>query len=224
MEDTRARILTAAERLFAERGFAGASLRAVIGEAKVNLAAIHYYFGSKEKLLEAVFARRLEPLNRARLQMLEDTRKEAGDAPVPLEKILEAFIAPPMRLSRSDAGGRQFLRLLGLMYSEPEAHAPAIIGKNMKEVAAAFLEALARTVPAMPREELLWRIHFVVGAMAHTMRSTAEIELLSGGLCDGSDVEGNIQRMVRYGAAVMRAPGGEACGAEHSRPRLRKRG
>ncbi|PJF45437.1 MAG: TetR/AcrR family transcriptional regulator, partial [Candidatus Thermofonsia Clade 3 bacterium] len=61
---TRERILDAAERLFAERGFAGTSLRDITSEARVNLAAVNYHFGSKDELFLATVVRRLEPVNR----------------------------------------------------------------------------------------------------------------------------------------------------------------
>ena len=68
---TKTKILNAAEDLFAARGPNAVSLRQVISRAKVNLAAIHYHFGSKESLLQAVLSRRLVPLNAERLALLE---------------------------------------------------------------------------------------------------------------------------------------------------------
>lgn len=47
--------MEAAEKLFAEKGFAGTSVRDIAEAANVNLAMISYYFGSKEKLMEAMF-------------------------------------------------------------------------------------------------------------------------------------------------------------------------
>ena len=64
--DTKQRILDSAERLFATQGFEGTSLRTIIADAQVNLAAIHYHYHSKEALLDAVLARRLA-MNRAAL-------------------------------------------------------------------------------------------------------------------------------------------------------------
>ena len=69
--DTRQRILDSAERLFAHHGVEATSLRTIIGDAKVNLAAIHYHYHSKEELLDAVLMRRIEPANRERLELLD---------------------------------------------------------------------------------------------------------------------------------------------------------
>jgi AcrR family transcriptional regulator len=54
MSDKREHILTVAEELFGESGFDGTSVRDIAHKAGVNLAMISYYFGSKEKLLEAL--------------------------------------------------------------------------------------------------------------------------------------------------------------------------
>ena len=70
--DTKARILEVAERLFMEHGFSATSLRMITGDAKVNLASVNYHFGSKEALIEAVFTRRLSPLNRERIKHMEE--------------------------------------------------------------------------------------------------------------------------------------------------------
>ena len=59
---TRERILDAAEKLFAERGYHGVSIRDVTGAAEVDVALVNYHFGSKEMLLEAVVARRADQL------------------------------------------------------------------------------------------------------------------------------------------------------------------
>src|SRR6476646_3251166 len=76
---TKARILDAAESLFMAHGFEATSLRAITASADVNLAAVHYHFGSKEELFQSVLARRLDPMNRKRLELL--SRLEAQCAP-----------------------------------------------------------------------------------------------------------------------------------------------
>jgi AcrR family transcriptional regulator len=58
--DKKLEILFVAERLFANEGFDGTSIRAIAKEAKINIAMVSYYFGSKEKLLEAIVIYRIE--------------------------------------------------------------------------------------------------------------------------------------------------------------------
>src|SRR6516162_4097843 len=89
---TTERILDAAERLFAQHGFDGTSIRAIVDEAKVNLAAVHYHFRSKDALLEAVLTRRISVVNDARLKMLEEVEKAARPKPPSAEDVLRAFI------------------------------------------------------------------------------------------------------------------------------------
>ena len=60
---TKERLLTAAEQLFAEHGFAATSLRQLTGHADVNVAAVNYHFGSKENLITEVFRRRFDELS-----------------------------------------------------------------------------------------------------------------------------------------------------------------
>src|SRR6201986_2294837 len=60
MSDKREHILVVAEELFGDKGFDGTSVRDIAQKAGVNLAMISYYFGSKEKLLEALIVYRAE--------------------------------------------------------------------------------------------------------------------------------------------------------------------
>src|SRR5580704_11940240 len=122
--DTKQRILDSAERLFATHGFEGTSLRTIIADAQVNLAAIHYHYHSKEALLDAVLARRLQPINRERLEKLEKCGENA-----PLEAILEAFVAPAVRVSANpELGGKNFVRLMGRIIVED--HLPDLIKQH----------------------------------------------------------------------------------------------
>ena len=93
-KNTKTKILDAAEGLFAAHGFTSTSLRTVTAEAGVNLAAVNYHFGSKEQLIEAVFARRIGPLERRRLEMLDDEQQRAGSAPLSVERIFFTLIHP----------------------------------------------------------------------------------------------------------------------------------
>ncbi len=201
---TRERILDAAEKLFALRGFAATSLRLITAQAGVNLAAVNYHFRSKEALLEAVFERRLGAVNQKRLELLE--RAEAGPPPA-LERIVEAFVAPAFRMSAGPDGLSDALpRLLGRVYMEPGETVRNILRRQLEPVATRFGAALRRALPGLPETELLWRIHFSVGAMAHTLAGVEPLNVLFGGRCDLSDVEAIIRRLVTFIAAGLRAP------------------
>ena len=93
--DTEARIFLAAERLFADRGFDGVSVRDIVHEAGVNLAAVSYHFGSKSSLLLSIFRKRTREMNRERHAMLREAEAKAGGAP-PLREILRALLGPPI--------------------------------------------------------------------------------------------------------------------------------
>jgi len=117
---TKGRILDAAEALFMEHGFEATTLRQITAAASVNLAAVHYHFGSKEELFEAVLRRRLDPMNQERLDLLTRFEHESAPKPLSCEKILAAMFIPALRLARDpERGGKNFLRLLGRAYADP---------------------------------------------------------------------------------------------------------
>ena len=78
-DQPRQAILDATEELLAQAGFAGMSLRALTGRAGVNLAAVHYHYGSKEEVTRSALARRIGPVNKQRLRLLDEL--EAADGP-----------------------------------------------------------------------------------------------------------------------------------------------
>ena len=90
--DTKSRILDAAEELFMEHGFEATSLRLITTAANVNLAAVNYHFGSKEELFQAVLTRRLDPMNRDRMQLLTAYEAASGGSPLTCEKIGRAHV------------------------------------------------------------------------------------------------------------------------------------
>src|SRR5437879_1658789 len=102
MIDTRERILQTAEKLFAEQGYAATSLRQIIGKAGVNVAAIHYHFGSKEDLLDELVHRKAEPVNRERLVRLDRVEAIANGRPPSVEEILAAFLTPTAEVAEAN--------------------------------------------------------------------------------------------------------------------------
>lgn len=204
--DTKEQILDAAERFFAESGIDAVPLRRIIAEAGVNSAAIHYHFGSKEGLVRAVFARRFDPLNRERIAMLDTAELRAKGKPLPVEDVLYAVVAPALRLRQSNSSGSEFCRLAGRVFTEQPGYLEVIFNDLFREMERRFDAALKKSLPHLPDVDWAWRKHLAIGSLVHIMREQAFICGSSGGLCDFSDVEGAIERIVQFMAAGMKAP------------------
>jgi len=189
-----------------QHGFEGTSMRLLTGKAGVNLAAVNYHFGSKHALVEAVFRRRLDPMNTARIAELE--KLEAEDRADSLEAIIRAFITPGLRLMEdARGGGRNFTRLLGRTYTEPNKAVRQLIGQMYAPAMQRYKAALERALPQMPREELVWRMHFMFGTLAYTLAATDTVQLIAG--CkpeDRYDARLLEERLTAFLAAGLTAP------------------
>jgi len=168
MNETKEKLLDAAEYLFGENGYSATSLRQIIALARVNLASIHYHFGSKEELLEQVILRKVGPINEQRLKLLDRFESEAAPNPALVDKIVEAVILPAMLIDKDP----QFLKFMGRMHSE--GLMPEIARRCFQPLINRFLSAAHRVRPDITMEELVWKIHFMVGAMAHTLLARPE--------------------------------------------------
>ena len=219
--DTKSRLLGVAERLFAEHGFDGVSVRQLTAAAGVNLAAVNYHFGSKEGLLAAIFEQRCRPMNEERLRRLSDCAEHAHRPPM-LEQIIAAFIAPALASSADHGGGRAaFTRLRATLSVEHNELARTLIARYFDATSQRFVAALGRAVPHLSRAELYWRFHFLLGALYYSMINPSRIAHLSDGVCDAGDVEALLTQMVPFIAAGFRAPSLDR--ASRSRPRRGRR-
>ncbi|SRR5581483_1981533 len=202
--NTKDRILDAAERLFASNGFEATSLRGITSEADVNLAAVNYHFQSKEALVQAVIGRRMGPMNARRLALLDTYESEAAGEPVAVEKILDAFFRPVLEMVGSHA--HEFVPLIGRLYTEPGEFAVRLYKDQFEDLAKRFVPAFARALPELPREELMWRLHFAIGALAHTMAANKMLVMMSNGAVDTSNVEGTLTRLKVFVLGGLQAP------------------
>ncbi len=197
---TKDLVFAAAERLFATHGFQKVSVRDITAEAKVNLASVNYHFGSKDALLFEIFRRRTAELARARVKMLHEAADRHGRKP-PVREILEALIAPSTRWLDPRAGKLVSGQFLIRARSEgTEAMREAL--RSDSSYLRRFTDALHAALPHLAREEVFWRLHFVLG-MTHNNR-LAEFErlhILSDGLTDHVDLDALIKRMVDFAEA-----------------------
>lgn len=219
--DTRERILDAAEALFVEHGFEATTMRMITGRAGVNLAAINYHFGSKEALIQDVFRRRLTWLNEERLRALERFEKEARGAPLKPHQIVEAFFGVSLRMAAdTEHGGHTFMRLLGRTYTEPSAFVRQFLADEYAAVVPRFKEALFRSLPDVPPEEILWRFHFMLGAMSYAIAGTDALQLVAEHELDEKDPEALARRLMPFLLGGLRAPlAGQAVKTKEKGPR-----
>lgn len=217
--DAKERILDSAEKLLADNGFDGTSLRSITSGAEVNLAAVHYYFGSKEALLQAVLARRLEPINRRRIELLDRLEGASGGKTPGMKAVLRAFMEPPLReIRRLGEAGEQFVRLASRAHSEPNPQVRAVFLPQFQEVVVRFVAAFRRARPDMGDDELHWKFHFLVGSMSHVLSWGGHAEcaaMLGGDTPAVGDPDEMLEAMVAFCAAGMSAsvPQGEEGGA-----------
>lgn len=166
--DTQSRILDVAEELFGDQGLDRVSVRDITEAAEVNIAAINYHFGSKEELIEAVFERRIGPLNEARLAALDEAERAAGTKTAKVEAILEAFIRPALACCLAPSkGGAAFAKLLGRCLAETRPEVEVFLRKQFAPLMARFEEAFLKACPHLSREDVFWRMKFTFGALHH---------------------------------------------------------
>ena len=205
MIDTKQKILNTAQRLIGDQGYSGTSLRHIIAEAGVNLAAVHYHFGSKEELLDELVARKAGPVNEERMRRL-DRLSEPGNPPPNVTHVLEAFFQPMAEAADRDPA---FVRLMGRVIAE--GLMAEIVQKHFQTVSRKFLTALRQAVPHISEDEFLWRAHFMLGAMAHTMCGQPDTTGKGG---SAESFRERIERLIAFLDGGFHAPGRPPSGVE----------
>src|SRR6202451_4536040 len=194
-DQTRTSILDAAERLYADRGFADVTLRDIVAAADVNLAAVNYHFGSKDELIAELFVTRSLATNRQRLNELK-AAEEQGGGRAGIDAILRALVGPTLRgclgPDRERSPAARFM-----IRASIESVPPVRRIKNREiDHLRKFAAAMRRSLPARDEVDLYWGLHFAL-AMAHqTIRDSERLTKLSEGSCDLNDVQGIIERIV----------------------------
>jgi AcrR family transcriptional regulator len=165
--DRRQNILLAAEKLFATYGYHAVSIRHIADEAQVPLALVGYYFGAKHELYRAIFEH-WTPMIQERLAGLQAALAEPGGDP--LQRLVEAFITPVMRL-RASAEGEYYALLMTRGLALQSEEEDAIIREFFDPMAQAFIEAfhtvLQREFPRVSRAQVAWCYQFALGALLH---------------------------------------------------------
>ena len=209
--NTKEKILVASEELVARDGFDGVSLRDITAAAGVNLAAVHYHFGSKDGLVDALITRYIRPINLERLRLLDQIEAEFGERPVPVERVLEAFMRPLVdRLGIPGISAMLFFKMVGRCMSERGYRMPEALMPVYEQVGTRYVQALRRSLPEIPEETIYWRMHFVLGAVAHTLAHGEKVAAVSKGRSGDATPESVMRRLIVFSAAGLRAGVGES--------------
>ena len=197
-----AAILEAAERLFGERGLESVSIRDIAREADASISVIYHHFGSKAELLRTLLRMRLDELGQTR----EAIFAELETQPRPnLRTILYAVIAPVARLRAPSSGRIATMQFLAraLVSTLPEVKAE---GDETVRQLRRLISLLERALPHLGHAEVCWRLHFTFGIEHMTHWDDERLAIISGGACDGGDVEESIARAVAFAEAAFLAP------------------
>jgi AcrR family transcriptional regulator len=202
---TQERILDAAEKLFARRGFHGVSVRDITQDAGVDVALVNYHFGSKQALLDSVLMRRSEILNAERMRLLHACIEKAKPGLPGLAEVIDAFTHP--LLNRSERGGAGWKAYFGLIaqVNNSTEFGGVIMTKYFDPVVRVFVDTLRQVLPDCDPRDIYWSYHFLSGALTLTFAETGRIDNLSGGLCRSSDLDSVHERLVPFVAAGFRA-------------------
>jgi AcrR family transcriptional regulator len=160
--DTTERLLDAAERLFGEYGYDGVGMRALADEAKVNLGAATYHYGSKMALCIETFMRRFRPANAERLRLLRQGEAEAKGRPLAVEKIVDCMIRAPYLQGLEHPS---FHALLARNLFMPPPFLRAAIHRELEPNAEVFIAALRRSLPKVPEDLIRLRTMFSMGSL-----------------------------------------------------------
>ena len=205
-DQTRTAILCAAERLYADRGFGDVTLRDIVAEANVNLAAVNYHFGSKDELIAELFVTRSIATNRERLIELK-AAEEKGGGRAAIDQILRALVGPPLRgCLGPDREGSTAARFMIRATIESVPPIRRIRNREIDHLRK-FAAAMRRAMPDCSETELYWGLHFALAMAHHTIREKERLTKLSDGKCDLDDVAAIIERVVAV--SVMALTGGE---------------
>lgn len=200
---TRKAILDAAESLMSQRGYAGVSLREIAKQAGVNLSSVTHFFKTKENLLAAIYEHHTQPMNVRRMELLQEAMR-ISNIDERLAAIVRAFILPAFSTSVENGGGIRFTKLRGLMSMEGHPVAEKIIASAFDETSNRLADAIAKTLPGADRTSILWRGHFLLGALYYTLITPGRIDRLTGDAGAGSDHNRAIEELVRATVASFK--------------------
>jgi AcrR family transcriptional regulator len=209
---TKDKLLRSAEALFSTKGFQEVSVREIAAHAGVNYALVAYYFRGKRALFDEVFRVHTDPLLQEGMRRLRAITKN-GQKPS-VEAILKAWLLPLLQLDTNQQSGAIHLRVTANLSRERWEHTQKV-SSDMRRSHNAIIRALHSCLPHLSKETLMWRLHFVMGALVFGIRQPAALIAISGGSCDPNDLEATFDQILPYAVAGFNAA--EPAGSQKQR-------
>lgn len=202
---TRAALLDAAEELFSRHGFNAVSVREIVRAADANLGSIPYHFGSKENLLLEIYRAHCEPMNARRRELMAEAAR-ISDVEDRLKAIIRAYLLPAFSSGTGRGGGARFTRLRAILQAEGNEAARTVIARTFDDTSNALIDMLTGCLPHLARDTIVWRCHFLLGALYYTLINPERVTRLSGGGAQGGDFDAAIDQLTFATAASLMAP------------------
>lgn len=209
-DDPRERIISSARDVFIEQGFDLATVREITLRANVNVAAVNYYFGSKDELISEVLNLMMQPYTQARIAALEACEAAAAPGTPALEDIVKALVRPMVQFSRDSSGARPLTRLILQIRSRPRELTTQFFIRRVDPAVFRFIDAFAAALPILERRDIFWRYNFAIGSVMQVLidsdPASYRLKRLSGDLCNTDDDEQIINQLSSFIEAGFRAP------------------
>lgn len=204
---TRERLLNAAEKLFAARGYEGTSTRAIVAASGDTIGSVNYHFGSKENLFREVIRRRFDAVAEARRDRYREAQAKAGAAGPSLEQVVDAITTPYLERALSgDKGWRSYIRLMGSVFASPKIYKKTM-GEPGLRVAEEFMAWLTRALPGADPGDVAFAYEFMIGCIIEcgVEPITDRVAGFTAGRLSSNDLEAVRPRLVRFVTAGIAA-------------------
>ncbi len=196
INEPRLRLLLAAESVFARKGFDGATVRDICDRAGMNIAAINYHFGDKERLY-------IETVRHAHSCSVADAGPALDHSGLPPAERLRAFIAGMLR--NMDAPVRpESMQLLMRELSQPSPATISVVEDFIRPMAMGLFAILAELLPEMPDRQRLMVGFSVVGQCLYYRQNRTVSTLLFGAAAvDALTLDAVTEHITRFTFAAL---------------------
>jgi AcrR family transcriptional regulator len=186
-----------AEELFANNGYNGTSLRDVARSAELQTAAIGYHYPTKEELFDTVIRRRAAVMTEWRQRVLAEMRQRHGDAAIPLDELVRAYVQPFYEsANHGDAGWRHYAALMGRLANSPMG--TEVIARHYDATAREYIDEFLRSLPGVAQPSVVDGFTFMVASMLALCAGTGRAQRLAGARGDGRPLNEPFSNLVTF--------------------------